>query len=112
MAITNAKMGSFPFLAEMEQDDYYPKDQVEKGKQILVRLCERIEAEQPKSLDELYALTHAATEEFNQLAVELEEQDSELETIAREIIASDFATIAGAYGFDADIEELIAPREW
>ena len=60
----------------------------------------------------LYALTHAATEEFNALAEEFEENDSELETAAREAIAEDFEWIAKAYGFDADIEELIAPRDW
>ena len=58
----------------------------------------------------LYALTHAATEEFNALAEEFEENDSELETAAREAIAEDFEWIAKAYGVDADIEELIAPR--
>ena len=33
-------------------------------------------------------------------------------TAARECIASEFYNIATAYGFEADIEELIAPREW
>jgi hypothetical protein len=38
---------------------------------------------------------------------------SEIETAAREAIAHDFDVIAGAYGFaDADIEELIATRDW
>jgi len=113
MAIQNSQMAAFPFLQEMYDDDYFPDNLVDKGREILVRLCERIETEQPKSLDELYVLTHAATEEFNELAQEFEQQDSEMETVAREVIASDFATIAKAYGFDAaDIEELIAPRDW
>jgi hypothetical protein len=43
---------------------------------------------------------------------EFEENDSELETAARKAIAEDFERIATAYGFDADIEELIAPRDW
>ena len=60
----------------------------------------------------LYVLSDAATEEFNQLAEEFGENDSEIETAAREAIAEDFGVIAKAYGFDADVEELIAPRDW
>ncbi len=112
MSITNAKMSQYPFLAEMYEDDYFPNNLVDKGKSILVRLCESIESEKPGSLDDLYRLTHAATEEFNELQAEFEQQESEIETVARDAIGGDFAAIAEAYGFDADIEELIAPRDW
>lgn len=112
MTITNATLAQHAFLREMFDDAYFPNELVEKGRQILIRLCERIEREQPDNLDALYALTHAATEEFNALAGEFEEQDSEIETAARDCIGTDFDVIAQAYGFDADVEELIAPREW
>ena len=112
MAITNEKLAAYPFLAGMYRDGYFPDDLVDKGKAILVRLCERIEAEKPRSLDDLYRLTHAATEEFNDLAEAFEERDSEIETVAREVISSDFVAIADAYGFRADREELIATRDW
>ncbi|WP_428307642.1 DUF5713 family protein [Lacipirellula sp.] len=105
-------MAAYPFLAEMYEDDYFPNALVDKGKAILVRLCEQIEVDQPESLDDLYALTHAATDEFNDLAVEFEEEDSEIETGARDAIGGDFAAIARAYVYDADIEELIATRDW
>ena len=56
---------------------------------------------------------HAATERFNELAEEFEENDSEIETVARDTIATDMEYIAQSYGFeDADIEELVAPRDW
>jgi hypothetical protein len=43
----------------------------------------------------------------------LVENGSEIETMARDCIAVDFKHIALAYGFeDADIEELVAPRDW
>lgn len=113
MAIKNEELKSYPFLADMYSDDYFPDHLVDKGRSILITLCETIEAENPESLDDLYALTHAATEEFNELAGEFEEEESEIETAARDCIGNDFAAIAEAYGFDdADIEELIAPREW
>lgn len=113
MAISNEQTRHHPFLQEMYEDDYFPNHLVTRGCLILQRLCMRIEAEPPAGLDALYLLTHAATEEFNALAVAFENHDSEIETAARECIAADFKTIARAYGFaGADIEEMIAPREW
>jgi hypothetical protein len=110
--IQNERLAGYRFLSEMFEDDYFPKAQVEKAKSILVRLCEEIERRRPADLPALYLLTHAATEEFNALAGEFEENDSEIETAARDCIGTDFANIAEFYGFDADIEELIAPRDW
>jgi Family of unknown function (DUF5713) len=112
MPIQNEQLADYPFLDEMFEDNYFPNAQVEKGKAILVRLCEEIERNRPADITALYVLTHAATEEFNVLAVEFEEHDSEIETAARDCIATDFAEIAEAYGFKADIEELTATREW
>lgn len=112
MTIQNQQILAHGFLNDMQEDSYFPSAQVEKGKAILLKLCKTIETKEPTSLDQLYLLTHAATEEFNRLGEELEENGSELETAARENIAADFAFIAKAYGFEADIEELIAVREW
>ena len=113
MAISNEQVNNHAFLQCMYEDDYFPKHLVDKGKQILVRLAERIENEKPADVAALYVLTHAATNEFNDLDEELYEADSEIETAARECIAEDFAFIAEAYGFaDADLEELIATRDW
>lgn len=112
MPIQNEHLADYPFLDEMFEDDYFPNAQVEKGKAILVRLCEEIEHNRPADITALYVLAHAATEEFNVLAAEFEEHDSEIETAARDCIASDFAEIAEAYGFKADLEALVAPRDW
>ncbi|GAB1823659.1 DUF5713 family protein [Herbidospora sp. RD11066] len=102
-----------PFLQEMYGDPYFPTHLVDKSKAILLRLCDRIEAERPADLAALYVLTHAATEEFNALDEEFAEADSEIETAAREAIGADFWFIASAYGFgDANREQLIAPRHW
>ncbi len=112
MPITNETLKDYPFLQEMFDDDYFPDFLVEKGKNILIELCEQIESQKPQDLKALYALTHAATDRFNDLQEEFEENDSEIETAAREAIAADFAFLASAYGFDADTEELIATRDW
>ena len=113
MSLSNSKMAGYRFLSEMYEDDYFPDELVKKGEDILVELCQQIEQQKPATLEQLYQLTHVATDRFNDLSAEFEEQDSEIETAARECIAADFEAIAHAYGFeDADTEELIATRDW
>ncbi|MFD1218499.1 DUF5713 family protein [Microbulbifer celer] len=113
MSITNESVKNYDFLTGMYQDDYFPDFLVDKVKAILVGLCEKIEAQAPVSSEELFKLTHAATESINELEEEFEENDSELETGAREVMAENFDFIVKAYGFDqVDIEDVIAPREW
>lgn len=110
--IKNEALKNYTFLKYMYQDPYFPNFLVDKGKAVLIDLCLHIEAKNPKTLSELYQLTHAATNQFNYLENEFLSNRSEIETAAREIIAEDFGFIAKAYGFEADLEELIATRNW
>lgn len=103
---------SYQFLAEMYQDDYFPNSLVDKGKSILLELCTEIERTTPETANDVYKLTHIATEKFNQLANEFEDQGSEIETAARDNIGTDIEFILKSYGYNLDIEEAIAPREW
>ncbi|MBY6307379.1 DUF5713 family protein [Streptomyces clavuligerus] len=113
MPITNQRAAAHAFLGELYADTYFPDHVLDRGRAILLRLCERIEAERPVDLAALYVLTRAATEEFNLLEAEFEAAGSEIETVAREEIGADFWFVASAYGFpDADMEELIATRDW
>jgi hypothetical protein len=113
MTINNNGMASYSFLKEMYRDPYFPDELVKKGESILVSLCIEIERTSPSNLSELYALTHAATDRFNDLQEEFYSHDSEIETAAREAISEDFVNIAKSYGFpDADREELVATRDW
>ena len=113
MSLKNEAVAAHPFLQEMFEDDYFPAELVEEGKQILLELCAHIEATKPASLEALYALTHPATEAFNALDEKFQDAGSEIETAARDCIGMEFAFIASAYGFaDADVEALIAPRDW
>ncbi|MER6910564.1 DUF5713 family protein [Streptomyces sp. NPDC000594] len=113
MAISHRDVAEYPFLGLLYEDPYFPDEVLDRGRGILLRLCERIEAEHPADLTALYVLTHAATEEFNALEAEFEAAGSEIETVAREEIGESFWAVAMAYGFtDADAEELIATREW
>jgi len=109
----NESVRSHAFLADMYRDSYFPKDQVDRVKGILLDLCGRIEQEKPGNVEDFLRLTHEATERINGLAEDFERHHSELETVARETMAGDFAFIAEAYGFgEVDREEIIAPRDW
>jgi hypothetical protein len=113
VAVQNQQVAAHRFLRDMYSDGYFPHHLVDKGKAILLGLCERIEAEHPGDLAALYALTGEATEQFNALQAEFDAAESEIETVAREAIGDDFHFIALAYGFaDADGETLIAGRDW
>ncbi|MET7760148.1 DUF5713 family protein [Streptomyces sp. NPDC005389] len=113
MSITNQQVSGHVFLRQMYGDSYFPDRVADQGKAILLRLCERIEAEQPSDLESLYALTQAVTEEFNLLDREFVAAGSGIETVAREWICDEFCFVASAYGFtDADAEELTSGRDW
>lgn len=103
----------YVFLDCMYQDSYFPTFLVDKCKAVLLQLCHNIESSKPSDLEELYKLSHAATERINDLEEEFFAHDSEIETGARECLAENFYFIAQAYGFEsADMEALIATREW
>jgi Family of unknown function (DUF5713) len=111
--VMNEQIMSHQFLETMYNDDYFPDFLVDKCKSILVALCSDIENTQPTSLTDLYKLTQASTIQINNLADEFYKNDSEIETGAREALGAEFAFIALAYGFEnADVEELIATRDW
>lgn len=112
MTIAHPKLKDHVFLKHLQNDQYFPSFFYPKAKQILVELCEQFEAQQPQTAEAVYALTHATTIRFNELEEELNEHDSEIETIAREAICEDIYIIARDYGFDLDYEELVAPRDW
>ncbi|KIX78898.1 DUF5713 family protein [Streptomyces sp. JL4002] len=113
MPITDQQVARHEFLRQMYDDAYFPDRVVDRGKAILLRLCERIEAERPADVQSLYALTQAATEEFNLLDREFVAAGSGIETVAREWICDEFCFVASAYGFtDADAEGLTAGRDW
>jgi len=111
--LDNASIQNYHLLSCMYEDDYFPNFLVDKCKSILLNLCQRIEKRKPHTLEELYHLTHAATNQLNELEQEFAIHNSEIETVARECLAESFEFIAIAYGFaNADLEMLIETREW
>jgi hypothetical protein len=110
--LTNAQIKSHSFLDCMYKDPYFPGFLVDKCKNILLEFCQEIETTRPSGLEELYKLSHISTNKLNALQNEFITNNSEIETGARECLGADFEFIAKAYHFEADVEELIATREW
>ena len=108
-----SKINPADLLKGMYSDGYFPNPLVDKVRDVLLDACNDIESQNPADLDQLYAITHHATERINDLQEDFFNQGSEIETAARDDIATSFAHIANTYGFaGADIEELVATREW
>ena len=110
--LTHQEIDQLHLLEEMYGDGYFPNHLVDRIKAILIEACRRIESDCPKNEQELYVITHAATEKINDLQGDFENAESEIETVARDSIAVSFGKVAKAYGFEADLEELVAPRDW
>ena len=110
---TNLKVDPSKLLEGMYRDGYFPDFLVDKVRDVIIDACREIEAETPTTHEELYAITCRATEKINDLQEEFEENESEIETVARDDIAMTFGYVAKTYGFpDADLEELVATRDW
>ena len=58
MAVSHPDILQHAFLDEMYRDSYFPDALVDKGKDILLRLCDSIELEKPRDIEALYVLTH------------------------------------------------------
>lgn len=106
------KLKNHRWLADMYDDGYFPDHLVDKVRDVMVAMAEQIEAAQPKTEAEVYAITHPATEAINDLEDDFFEAGSEIETVARDSIAVNFRAVLSAYGVPFDLEDAIAPREW
>ena len=102
---------NYKLLDEMYQDEYYPDflvDKVRNQLQKVIDLLERGETDTEavqETLDE-------AVCGINDLQEEFDENDSEIETVARECIAADVAYLLERFDIPIDIEEAIRERDW
>lgn len=98
-------------LEDMVHDEYYPEFLVEKVKGLItlvVRLLESGETNLEVIQDKLDEMTLA----INALQEEFDENDSEIETVARDSIGKTIGYILNWFGIDIDMETAIREREW
>jgi uncharacterized protein (UPF0305 family) len=101
----------FEYLKEMYQDSYFPKELVDKLREIISGIVVFLEGGQHTS-DEIQGALDEMTNKINALQEEFEENDSEIETVARDSIGLTVENILKYFGIDIDIEEAIRERDW
>ncbi len=101
----------YKLLDEMYQDEYFPDFLVDKVKAELQRVIDLLESGETNEEVIQKALDDAVCA-INDLQEEFEENDSEIETVARDCIGESVAYILEWFGISIDIEEAIRERDW
>ena len=102
---------NYKLLDEMYQDEYYPNFLVDKVKDELQKVIDLLESGETNTetvqekMDEVVCAINDLQEEFD-------ENDSEIETVARDCIGVTVEYILEWFGIPIDIEEAIRERDW
>ena len=102
---------NYILLKDMVEDDYYPKFLVDKVKDCIapvITLLENGETDKEVIQEKLDKMTLA----INDLQDEFDENDSEIETVARDSIGETVGDILDWFGIDIDVEDAIQERDW
>lgn len=101
----------FSYLPDMYEDPYFPAFLVDKVKEIIIEAVVFIEkgghttAQIQEAFDQM-------TTRINDLEDEFAENDSEIETAARESIGETVERIIEHFAIDIETEEAIRERSW
>ena len=102
---------NYILLEDMVNDSYFPDFLVDKVKSLIVpviTLLENGETDKEVIQDKLDEMTLA----INDLEEEFEENDSEIETVARDSIGCTIEYILKWFDIDIDAETAIRERDW
>ncbi|MBC1285252.1 hypothetical protein HB818_05755 [Listeria booriae] len=99
------------YLADMYRDPYFPDFLVDKIKTLLKEVVALLESGE-SDLEVIQAAFDKATIGINELEEEFDDNDSEIETAARESIDETVDLILTHYKVAIDCEEAIREREW
>ena len=102
---------NYQLLDEMYEDEYFPDffvDKVKNELQKVIDLLENGETDTEAVQEKLDEVVCA----INDLQDEFDENDSEIETVARDCIGETVAYILERFGIPIDIEEAIRERDW
>lgn len=101
----------YKLLEDMYQDGYFPDFLVDKVKALVQAVIVFLENGE-RDLEKIQKKFDVMTEAINDLEEEFEENDSELETAARDSIGETVAYILNWFDIDIDVEEAIRMRDW
>jgi methyl-accepting chemotaxis protein len=95
----------------MYRDGYFPDFLVDKVKELMENVIGFLETGERDS-EEIQSKFDEMTLAINDLQEEFEENESELETVARESIAETVEYILEWFNIDIDVEDAIGERDW
>lgn len=101
----------YTLLEDMYEDDYFPDFLVDKVKALVQDVIHFLETGE-RDLEKIQEKFDAMTLAINDLEEEFEENDSEIETAARDSIGETVDYILKWFDIDIDVEDAIAEREW
>ena len=101
----------YKLLADMYQDEYFPDFLVDKVRELVQNVIDLLETKET-DLEVIQEKFDEMTEAINDLQEEFEENDSELETGARESIGETVEYILKWFDLDIDVEDAIRMRDW
>lgn len=101
----------YNLLNDMYNDGYFPDFLVDKVKLLIQDVISFLETGE-RDLEKIQNKFDEMTEAINELQEEFEENDSEIETGARESIGETIEYILKWFDIDIDTEDAIASREW
>lgn len=101
----------YEFLADMYEDTYFPKKLTDKVKNHIKQAVAVLEQGQ-KDLAKVQKIFDKMTLAINKLMPEFEAAGSELETAARDCIATDVMYILDWFELELDVEDALRERDF
>lgn len=101
----------YQLLEDMYNDGYFPDFLVDKIEAKIKDVIELLESGE-KNPDEIQDALDNMTNGINDLQEEFEDNDSEIETLARDSIATSVEYVLQWFDVDIDVEEALAERDW
>lgn len=102
---------NYKLLEDMYNDGYFPDFLVDKVRDLIQGVIDFLETGE-RDLDKIQARFDEMTLSINDLEEEFEDNDSEIETVARDSIGETVRYILEWFDIDIDVEDAIGEREW
>lgn len=102
---------NYKLINDMYEDEYFPKMCVDKVRILIENVISFLETGQTDTL-KIQKELDKMTISINDLQDEFDENDSEIETVARDSIAVTIEYILQWFEINIDIETALEEREW
>ncbi len=102
---------SYTLLSDMRNDEYFPEFLVDKIEMLIKEVIDLLEGGVTEPV-KVQAALDRMTLGINDLQEEFEENDSEIETVARDSIGETVEYVLKWFDIDIEIETALGERDW